>query len=370
MKIKVLGLCSYPVESAATRYRLIQYVKPLAEKEIELTILPFLDSRKFSNLYRQGKLLNKAFGMLTPLKSRLTDTLSARKFDIVFVQREAMMFGPPIFEWLIKAIGNRPLVLDLDDATYVRYISPTLGRVGSAFKFFGKTDTLINWSEAVICGNRYIAEYVEKKGKKAIIVPTVVDTDVFRPTEKKNKIPIIGWIGTHSTFPLLKSIFPVLQKLSEKHRFILKIIGSGGEKIEIKGVRVENLPWNLEREVIDFQSLDIGLYPIQASESAPEEWILGKSGFKAIQYLACGTPFVMAPIGFCGEIGIPNVTHFNATHRIDWYDSLDRLLADSKLRKTMGESGREYSLAHYTVPQQTKILSEVFHSIGRNSNQK
>ncbi len=46
--MRVLGLASYPVEAAATRYRLEQFVAPLAERGIELTIKPFLDSSLFA----------------------------------------------------------------------------------------------------------------------------------------------------------------------------------------------------------------------------------------------------------------------------------------------------------------------------------
>ena len=39
----VLALSSYPVEAAATRYRLVQYVAALAMRGITLEIRPFLD---------------------------------------------------------------------------------------------------------------------------------------------------------------------------------------------------------------------------------------------------------------------------------------------------------------------------------------
>ncbi len=362
--IRVLGLCSYPVEAAATRYRLIQFVEPLAEKGINLTVSPFINSRKFADLYAPGGILQKSFGMFHPVLHRLAESFNIRDFDLLFVQREAMFFGPAFFENLYRIIGKLPIVLDLDDATYIGYQSPTYGKIGSFFKFFGKTDNLIEKAQIVTCGNRFIAEYVEKKGTKTAVIPTVVDTEIFRPIERDNKIPVIGWIGTHSTFSLLESVFPVLQKLSGKHEFILNIFGAGRENVRLDGVKIENLTWNLEREVSDFQSLDIGLYPIQTSKSAPSEWILGKSGFKAIQYLAVGTPFVMTPLGVCAEIGKPNSTHFNATGAEEWYNSLDKLLSDSGLRKQMGESGRQYSLAHYTVQTQTEILAETFRKIG------
>lgn len=364
-KISVLGLCSYPVEAAATRYRLIQFIEPLAERHITLTVSPFFDSQKFTDFYAPGKFLKKSFGILPPVLHRLMQLSEIRNFDVLFIQREAMFFGPAFFENLYRIIGNVPIVLDLDDATYVGYQSPVYGKFGSFLKFFGKTDKLIRHAQIVTCGNHFIAEYVCKKETKNVIIPTVVDTEVFCPVEKTNELPVIGWIGTHTTFPLLESIFPVLQKLAKKHKFVLKIVGAGRERIELDGVNIENLSWKLEREVSDFQSLDIGLYPLKSIHSASDEWILGKSGFKAIQYLAVGVPYVVSPIGVCAEIGEPNLSHFSATDAEDWYNSLDKLLSDAKMRREMGIKGRKYSLANYTVSKQADILAQTFRSIAK-----
>jgi glycosyltransferase involved in cell wall biosynthesis len=291
---------------------------------------------------------------------RVKESFSIRNFDLLFVQREAALFGPAFFENLYRKIGKIPLVLDLDDATYVRYVSPTYGRAGSFLKFFGKTDNLIRRAEIVTCGNRFIAEYVRQKGSEAVIIPTIVDTEKFYPVKKTNEIPILGWIGTHSTFPLLESIFPTLQRLAKKHRFILKIVGAGRDNVELEGVEIDNKTWSLKGEIGDLQSFDIGLYPIQTLENAPPEWIAGKSGFKAIQYMAVGTPFVMTPVGVCAEIGTPSVTHFEATDEYEWYNALDKLLSDAQLREKMGKSGRQNSLAFYTLPEQTEILARAF----------
>ena len=304
--MKVLGICSYPIEAAATRFRMAQFVKPLQEHGIELTISPFLDSLQFSDFYKNRGFGRKILGMVGPLSKRTAGIREVRQYDLLFVQREAMFFGPGIFEWVYQKAGNLPMILDLDDATYVPYVSPRYGRAGSFFKFFGKTDNLIRRADLVTCGNRFIAEYVESKGSKAVVIPTVVNTEIFAPTERTNETPVIGWIGTHSTFSFLESLFPVLERLAKNHRFKLRIVGAGRKDVNIEGVEIENLDWNMERDVADFQNLDIGLYPITVSSSANEQWILGKSGFKAIQYLAVGVPFVMSPIGVCAEIGEVN----------------------------------------------------------------
>lgn len=367
--MKVLALCSYPLEAASTRYRLIQFIEPLARQGINLTVSPLFDKDEFAMLYRRGQNPRKAFRLINAARKRLFDSFKSREFDVIVVQREAMIVGPPVFEWLYKSIGKCPMILDLDDATYLRYVSPIYGRLGSALKFFGKTDKLIEWSEAVICGNRFIAEYAGRNGRKTIVVPTVVDNDKFCPTVKnETDIPIVGWIGSHSTFPSLESLFPVFTELSRKYDFILKIVGAGKEKINIEGVKVDNAAWSLEREIADFQSLDIGLYPLQTTDSVSEKWLTGKSGFKAIQYLSIGIPFVVTPIGVTGEIGVENETHFTAVSKEQWYENLEKLLQSAELRKKMGAKGRKYALKHYTVLQQAEKIAGVLRKTVSNCN--
>jgi glycosyltransferase involved in cell wall biosynthesis len=364
--MNVLALASYPVEAAATRFRLQQFVGPLADRDIALTIHPFLNSKLFEHLY-QGSLPRTAVGLLKSAFFRLADVMLARKADVILVQREAMMFGPPVVEWLTTKVLKRPMVLDLDDATYVSYTSPTYGGLGKALKWFSKTDDLIKWAAIVTCGNRSIAEYVSSKGVQARIIPTVVDTDVFRPAPRlvTHSPVVLGWIGTHSTFPYLEPVFSVLHELAKKHEFRLKVVGAGKDEVNIPGVKVENAPWNMGREVADFQSIDVGLYPLDASLYAG--WAAGKSGFKAIQYMGVGIPYVATPVGASAEIGEAGVTHLFASTPDEWYGALETLIVDEGRRRKMGEAGRRHVVEHYGLPAQADKLSEALRAAAKRA---
>jgi glycosyltransferase involved in cell wall biosynthesis len=173
---------------------------------------------------------------------------------------------------------------------------------------------------------------------------------------------VLGWVGTHSTFQYMETIFPALQELARDYRFRLKVVGAGAHRIELAGVEVENLDWSLEREVEDFQSFDIGLYPIIA-----DKWAMGKSGFKAIQYMAVGVPYVVSPVGTCTEIGEAGRTHFLASTQDEWREALGKLLADGELRKRMGAAGRRHATDYYTVPIQADKLAEALHEAARKA---
>src|SRR5436190_3978445 len=364
--MKVLALASYPVQAAATRFRLEQFVGPLESRGIALTIRPFLDTKTFANLYKEGSFLRTAAGISRSSFSRLGDLHSARGADVILVQREAVIFGPPLFEWLTTQFGKTPMVLDLDDATYVSYTSPTYGGISRSLKWFGKTDTLIKWATVVICGNPSIAEYVSAKGGRARIIPTVVDTEVFRPVPRRpeGSETVLGWIDTHSTFAYLESIFPVLSDLAAQYNLVLRIVGTGRDDVSVPNLRVENLPWKLEREVEDFQSIDIGLYPLD--ENLYSGWAAGKSGFKAVQYMAVGVPYVATPLGGSNEIGVAGVTHLFARTPAEWRRALEELIQDPQRRCAMGAAGRAHVTEDYGLEAQADKLAAVLREVAQS----
>src|SRR5438552_8600113 len=86
--MRVLGLASYPVEAAATRYRLEQFAEPLANRGIELRIKPFLDSALFASLYRRDRILRTVPGLMKAAGNRMRDIVASRGFDVLLVQGE------------------------------------------------------------------------------------------------------------------------------------------------------------------------------------------------------------------------------------------------------------------------------------------
>ena len=353
--LRVIALASYPVEAATTRLRVSQLAEALAQRNIRVTLLPFLGRRAFGWLYDRSRVPLTAAALALATVRRLLQLPRLLSAEVVFVQREAMLFGPPLVEWFATRVLHRPLVLDLDDATYIPVKSPLYGRLAGALKWPHKTDWLIDRAAAVVCGNATIAAYVRGRGRRAVVLPTIVDTDVFVPRDDgaDSAVPVIGWVGSHSTFPFLESILPVLERLSEDLRFQLRIVGSGQTEAAVRVADVELASWALDREVDDFRNIDIGLYPLNLDAFSE-----GKSGLKAVIYLAVGVPFVASPVGIVAEIGEPGQTHFLARTPEEWYEALARLLRDAGLRRTMGRAGRRFAVEHYSLNEWAARLAE------------
>jgi glycosyltransferase involved in cell wall biosynthesis len=324
----------------------------LAPHGIQLEVRPFLTNRTFDALYDRAHAMRIVAGIGAGIARRSREMRRLDTYDVVFVQREAALVGPPVIER--AASRRRPLVLDLDDATYYEHPSHVFGAIASTLKWRGKTDQLIRWSTHVVCGNPAIASYVARLGIPTTVQPTLVDVDHFTPrAERAAGEVVIGWVGTQSTYGYFKVLLPVLRRLATAHQFRVRVVGGGPEAAGVKGI--ESIRWSLEREVQDLQSFDIGVYPIP-----DDAWAMGKSGLKAIQYLSCGIPYVASPVGVVAELGVPGTTHFEGRTEDEWYHALARLLGDAGLRAEMGRRGREYAVRHFSTRNAAAMLADLF----------
>src|SRR5690606_2998172 len=102
---------------------------------------------------------------------------------------------------------------------------------------------------------------------------------------------VVGWSGSISTAPYLYLLQDVLKEVNNICPFKLLVIGD--KRFNIEGLDIETLDWSEEKEIPTLQRMDIGLYPLPLDD----EWVLGKSGGKALQYMAVGIPTIATAIG-------------------------------------------------------------------------
>src|SRR5258708_18650911 len=234
-RIRVLALASYPAEAASSRYRIVQFIAPLAERGIDVHFSPFLDTSLFAVLYKPGQLLPRLPGIAARTLRRFGTVVRALAADVVFVQREAMLFEPPVIEWLAARLLRRPLVLDLDDATWVRYASPVYGRLATFFKWPSKTDRLIRWARVVTCGSPNIDAYVRSRGTEAAIVQAVVDLRRVLPRDDRapSHRPHLPWVRPRRPVAYFERLLPIFERLGRELPFRLLIIGSGRAEVRV-----------------------------------------------------------------------------------------------------------------------------------------
>ncbi|MFA5148876.1 MAG: glycosyltransferase family 4 protein [Candidatus Omnitrophota bacterium] len=344
--MKVIFLEPYPTEGPSSRYRVEQYIPYLRANGVTCIVRPFISSAFYRILYKKGMHFRKFLYFCAGMAGRTVDLFRALSCDAVFIHLEAFPFGPPVMEWLLAVLGKK-IIYDLDDAIYLRTASPTNSFL-MRLKCPWKIPKIIGLSRHVITCNEHLLKYSLEYNRNVTVIHTSVDTDRFKPAAKAPSGDItIGWIGSHSTAKYLGSLKGVFEKLAssgKKYRFMIKVIGASRRVFDIAGVEIIYKDWELGSEIGEFQSLDIGVYPLP-----DDEWTAGKTGFKTIQYMSVGVPCVASDAGPNRVIIEEGVNGFFAKDDDEWVRKLSGLMDDRGLRERIGAAGRKTVLEKYSL---------------------
>jgi glycosyltransferase involved in cell wall biosynthesis len=352
--VRILALTKYAGLAASTRQRFVQFVPFLREHGIEVEIVPLLQDSHLQafNLGRR-----RGLGAPVAYMKRLALLLTRRDFDLLWVHFELFPYLPG---WVERLAGwsGKPIVYDYDDAIFHMYDSHPSAAVR---RLLGrKLEGMLSRAAAVVCGNRYIQSYAERYCPKTVVIPTVVDTDVYLPAEAgaepgRSTAPLVGWVGSPSTWVNVEPIVPAVVAALEPFGGRFRAVGAGAAAAPRPGLELAD--WSQATEVDELQRLDIGIMPL-----LDRPFQNGKCGYKLIQYMACGVPVVASPVGVNSEIVTDGENGFLASTEDEWAEALRRLLSDSGLRRRMGEAGRRRVEQRYSLQVQQPRLLALFRS--------
>lgn len=334
--MKVLIICPYPERSAPSqRFRFEQYLSFLRHEGIDVCVSPAVDAHVVARLGQPG--LHQIQHAWCALWRRAHDLYRAGRFDVILIHREAYPVGPPLIEFALMHRNPR-VVFDFDDSIHLapesRRRRGVTGAVLAFLEYPQRTARIVERSAWIIAGNPYLARWACQLNENVSVVPTTIDTDLYRPpTRHDAPRPVIGWSGSYSTVAHLKTVEPVLARVGRD--FNADILVVGARTFDIPGVRVTAKDWRLEDELADLAAMDIGIMPLPDTELTR-----GKCALKALQYMALGMPVVCSPVGVNTEIIQDGVNGFLASSHDEWYEKLALLLADPDLRRALGQAGR------------------------------
>lgn len=341
-KLRVLFVAPHPIEGPSSRFRIYQFLPWLRAHDVEAEVRPFLSSRWVGRLYDDG-IAVKAGLTLAGLAGRLGDVGRARRFDLVVVLREAFALGPPLIERLLQSAAGR-LMFDFDDAIYMP--SLIFENPIDRLRDFSKPQKILGFASAATTGNAHLASYARRHvgpGVPVDVIPTVVDSGVYRPSQRTEGGVVIGWIGTPRGSAYLQQLAPVLRKVSAacpEARFVFV----GATPFDLGGLPVEFRPWSLEREPLDVASFDIGLMPLNDDEETR-----GKCAFKMIQYMSCGVAAVASPVGANVEVATNDVDARLPRDEDEWVDAITELARNADRRRALGDAGRQTVVSRYSL---------------------
>jgi glycosyltransferase involved in cell wall biosynthesis len=320
------------LETPSSRYRVAQFIPHFEAAGIQCTV-KYGYGRAYNQVHSRS--WAPAYKLVCRAKRALA-TFSPKPFDLVFLQKTSLpMTALP--EVARSLAGNR-MIFDFDDSIY---LSPG----GAPGKARSRTfRDVIRASSLVIAGNGHLAE-VGAAPDKTIVLPTVVDTDRYAPRLRRSAARVVvGWMGTASNFGSLRSALPgVLAAIESSPNAVLRIV-SNAELPELRHHKqVDQVRWSAASEVEHLQSFDVGLMPLEDTQSS-----LGKCGFKMIQYMACGTAVVASDVGANREI-LGSTPAVLVKPGSDWQENLKSLLSTPELIDDMAARGREHVVASFSV---------------------
>jgi glycosyltransferase involved in cell wall biosynthesis len=359
----MLVLCPFPQgEAAGQRLKYEQYFDNWREFGFDIEVSSFMDEDMWKIAYAKGHLPAKAMGVLRGHLRRIRDMTRIHRYDVVYVFMWVTPFGTSIFERLTRRFA-RQLIFDVEDNVLVEQKLPrgyNPNAIVRLLKGPQKARFLIKTADHVISSSPFLNDFCLQlnERRRCTYISSSVDTDRFVPANKiAHSGPLtIGWTGTFSTKPFLDLLSDVFQKLARRIPYKLKVIGNFD--YELEGVALEVVRWTKEREVEDLQTFDIGVYPLPI-----DDWVLGKSGLKAIQYMAFGLPIVATEVGTTPLLITHEVNGLLVKTEGEWLAALERLLRDPLLRSRLGAAARESAVAHYSTKAIAGLYRRVLESV-------
>ncbi|MES2513646.1 MAG: glycosyltransferase family 4 protein [Bacteroidota bacterium] len=343
--------------SPSQRYRFEQYLPFFKANGFDWELSEIITEKDDRIFYHPGNYLQKAWILFKSLFIRLNDLRRAKQFDVIFIQREALLLGSSFFEKQFYKRGK--VIFDFDDSIWLLDTSPE----NKKFEFLKNPDkTNINIAHAhiVIAGNNYLASYAKEFNQNTVIIPTTIDTDFHKPaTELRNKDKVvIGWSGSISTIKHFENSIPFLKKLIAKYPNKLEIHVIGQAAYAHSEIAVVSKSWSAASEVADLNCFDIGIMTLP-----DDQWAQGKCGLKGLSYMACGIATVMSPVGVNKDIIQHGVNGYLAETEQQWIDSLSQLIENHQLREQIGSAGRETVVKNYSVNAHKHRYLEVLNSL-------
>lgn len=345
---RMLVICPFPEGCAAQqRLKYEQYFADWRAHGWEIEVSPFLDRKAWDVLYRTGNLVAKVLGTLKGYLRRFDDLPRVANYDLVYVCMWGTPFFGPRFEKLLRRRA-KALVYDIED----NVLEGTQGQADNPnplsrmLKRQAKFLYLIEHADHVITSSPFLNEtcLAINRVKACTYISSSVDTERFQPaTRYSNEQPVtVGWTGTFSSKVYLDLLRGVFQRLAQKIPYRLRVIGNF--EYELPGVDLEVVQWSAAEEVAQLQALDVGVYPLPI-----DDWVLGKSGLKAIQYMAFGLPCVATEVGTTPMLIRDGQNGVLVKTEAEWEDALETLIRDPALRRKLGEAARKDAVEKYSL---------------------
>lgn len=248
---------------------------------------------------------------------RAIQVSKAPRYKNIFVQRILFPFYPDysslFFERVLSFMGGNR-ILDIWDPVHIWHPKLTFG----SFKYYNKLS--VNTNLLKVDYSKHFDE------KNIFIWPIAVDVNRFerKIDPNKNNITLFYTGSSGNTKNYLEPLIPILEKVSQKFKIELLVIGAYSPKSDI--INIIHQKWSEENIKNAIECSDFGLYPNFQKEKTKNYTVAGK----VLDYMSAKLPIIGADQGLPEGIDISKAI-FNAESLEDWESQLVLAFDSQKL---------------------------------------
>ncbi len=291
----------------------------------------------------------------------LPQALARSKPDVVHVDEEPYNLATWLAVKVVEAMHPRPRVLFFSWQNLRRRYPPP---------FCWMEGEVLRRADAAIVGSQEAQEVWRSKGfvgPTHVIPQFGVDEQAFAPASERRRDDafVIGYAGRLVREKGVDVLLLAFAQLPSSARLI--IVGEGQAAADLLALarrvnvaaRVEFRPPLPSTRMPEFyRALDAFVLPSRSTPNWKEQF-----GRVLIEAMACGVPVIASR---CGEA--PNVVGeaglaFDEENHVALAEHLRTLMAQPRLRETLGQRGRARVLAHFTMRHIAERTIEVYRDL-------
>lgn len=319
--MKVAALTFGTEECASSYYRIFQLREPL--KSLGVTLTAF-EANHFK------------------------DWESLSDYDAVILQKR--LFSPKIIRSIRK--HSKVLIYDTDDAVWEPHGKKH--HIWTRWRTEWRLRATVKAADACLVANGYLKDALVRRGGRVQVLPMALDESIWQPQTNTLHGPLrIGWAGAPVNLTYLNQLSPLMLRLQASPTPIEWVVYCGQPPALPAEISVTHIPFQKGTEAQHVQTFAIGLLPLPANDFAN-----GKSPIKALQYMACGVPFVSDRSRGAEEL-LAGSTAGRLVHGLaEWQDALEQMIRSPELRADMGATGRQVFLSRHSTTATAHQLAE------------
>ncbi len=360
MSKKIFFVNPYPHDKAPSqRLKYEQYYDYFRQHGWEIEHSSFYDDKAWKVIYKKGNYIGKIMALVRGYLRRVGDAFRLRKYDVVYIHLWVTPIKPSFFEWLYSRIAKR-IIYDIDDLVFLKNASH-IAWWKRLLKGTQKPVFLMKHSRHVITCTPFLDEFARKYNANTTDISSTINTEAYEPVNayaNDHKL-VLGWSGSHSTAPYMLLLTDALNELQEEGR-AFKLVVMGYAEFKMPGIKdLEALAWTAEREIPTMQRYDIGLYPLPLDD----QWVMGKSGLKALQYMSLGIPTIATAIGANYRVMDDGQTGFLVKTKEEWKEKLRYLMDHPEERRRIGMAAHKRVEQLYSIKANAPVYLRILEAV-------